>query len=87
MRHRENFLKNPRGLPQFRHRLYLRTLNFGFLACFARMAEVAKVVLPLSIQSLRNGNPRRVRRFLASSSERAVVTIETFSPRTRSTFW
>src|SRR5271163_3202299 len=49
MRQRPNLRNTARGLPQRRHRVYPRTLNFGVRCCFsisAFLAMVLEVLLP-----------------------------------------
>ena len=77
MRHIPNLRMYARGRPQIRHRLWNRTWNFAL--CFQRsMADFfAKFYL-------RNGMPSLLSKLRASSSLRAVVTIETSSPRSLS---
>src|SRR5229473_3772761 len=83
IRHMPNLRRYARGRPQMRHRLCRRTLNFGCArSLFQRSSEdfFAKTLPYLFL----NGIPSRVSRLRASSSERAVVTIDTSSPRSLS---
>jgi len=79
MRHMPNFRMNARGRPQSRHRLWNRTLNLG--ARFQRsIADFFAKILYL----LRNGMPSCVSSERPSSSDFAVVTMETSRPRSLS---
>jgi hypothetical protein len=45
IRHMPNFLIKPRGLPHRGHRLYARTLNFGFRVACTIFDFLAKIFL------------------------------------------
>ena len=81
MRHIPNCRMYARERPQMRHLLWNRTLNLGVR--FQRSIDdfFAKLLSPYLFL---NGIPSRVRRLRASSSVRAVVMIETSSPRSLS---
>ncbi len=88
MRHKRNLRRKPLARPQRRHRLCCRTANFGFLRNLAIHAVVATQNLHPpgqpgpSIRHLRNGIPKPSSSTRASSSVRAVVTMQTFMPLT-----
>jgi hypothetical protein len=49
IRHSLNFLKNPRGRPQRKHRLRCRQANFGFLPAAIDAAVAAAIFSSLAI--------------------------------------
>src|SRR5262249_5401130 len=86
-----NFLMKPRGLPQRLQRLWYRTANFFFFASFATadVRAIPSLLLTISVGPPAyglKGIPSCFKSSRASSSDRAVVTIVTFIPRTLSTF-
>ena len=87
MRHMPNLRKKARGRPQMRQRLWNRTLYLGCTRSrFQRSIEdfFAKLSYLFPLYLFLNGMPRRVSKLRASSSLRAVVTIDTSSPRSLS---
>ena len=79
-----NFLMYPLGLPHRWHRLYFRTLNFGFLFAFTISAFLATDTPFHRWSYVLNGIPKPLSSSKASSSVFALVTMVTFSPRIRS---
>ena len=89
IRQMPNFRMYPRGRPQIRHRLYLRTPNFGGRAALAIndfFATFFSSVPGTGRAYLRNGIPNLRRSSRLSSTVRAfLITNVTFIPRTRLT--
>ena len=82
MRHIPNCRMYARERPQMRHLLWNRTLNLGVR--FQRSIEDFLAKLSPLFYLFRNGMPSLVSRLRASSSDFAVVTMLTSSPRSLS---
>ena len=79
---RQHRRMNARGRPQTVQRWYPRTPNFGVLLAFAMSDFLAMVSPPRAYEA--KGMPRSSSRRFDSSSDFAVVTMLTSSPRRRS---
>ena len=85
IRQMPNLRRTECGLPQRRHRVYARVLNFAGRAALITIDFFAITAPPqLLDQDWRNGMPISVSNARASSSDCAVVTMTTSIPRTLS---